>query len=79
MSAEQQDRGPHEGPLDPRDYSRRTLLANERAFLAWWRTGLTTLTVALAVARVVPRLTLAITTAGVLMGVALIVLITLSP
>ena len=43
-------------PLDPRDYSRRTLLANERTFLAWWRTGLTTLTVALAAARVVPEL-----------------------
>src|SRR4051794_24379116 len=49
-------RGPHEGPLDPRDYSRRTLLANERTYLAWWRTGLTTLTVALAAARVVPAL-----------------------
>ena len=49
-------RGPHEGPLDPRDYSRRTLLANERTYLAWWRTGLTTLTVALAAARVVPEL-----------------------
>jgi putative membrane protein len=44
------------GPLDPRDYSRRTLLANERTYLAWWRTGLTTLTVALAAARVIPDL-----------------------
>ena len=43
-------------PLDPRDFSRRTLLANERTYLAWWRTGLTTLTVALAAARVVPEL-----------------------
>jgi putative membrane protein len=43
-------------PLDPRDYSRRTLLANERTYLAWWRTGLTTLTVALGAARVVPEL-----------------------
>jgi putative membrane protein len=43
-------------PLDPRDYSRRTLLANERTYLAWWRTGLTTLTVALGAARVVPDL-----------------------
>jgi putative membrane protein len=42
--------------LDPRDYSRRTLLANERTYLAWWRTGLTTLAVALACARVVPEL-----------------------
>ena len=129
MSSAQQDRGQHEGPLDPRDYSRRTLLANERTYLAWWRTGLTTLTVALAVARVVPglsdsttqwpytvvgvcfallgiaciaygerrrisvdravrqgefvsadpRLTLGLTAGGVLMGVALVVLITLSP
>ncbi len=43
-------------PLDERDFSRRTLLANERTYLAWWRTGLTTLTVALAAARVVPGL-----------------------
>ncbi|WP_051471247.1 YidH family protein [Patulibacter minatonensis] len=43
-------------PLDPRDYSRRTLLANERTFLAWWRTGLTALAAALAAARVVPEL-----------------------
>jgi inner membrane protein YidH len=43
-------------PLDQRDYSRRTLLANERTYLAWWRTGLTSLTVALAAARVVPVL-----------------------
>lgn len=43
-------------PLDPRDYSRRTLLADERTFLAWWRTGLTSLTVAIAAARVVPEL-----------------------
>lgn len=49
-------------PLDPRDYSRRTLLANERTYLAWWRTGLTTLTVALAAARVVPELSDATTT-----------------
>ncbi len=49
-------------PLDPRDYSRRTLLANERTYLAWWRTGLTTLTVALAAARVVPALSDAGTT-----------------
>jgi putative membrane protein len=46
-----------ERPLDPRDYSRRTLLAVERTYLAWWRTGLTALAVALATARVVPGLT----------------------
>lgn len=43
-------------PLDSRDYSRRTLLANERTYLAWWRTGLTSLAAALAAARVVPEL-----------------------
>jgi putative membrane protein len=51
-----------ERPLDGRDYSRRTLLALERTYLAWWRTGLTTLTVALAAARVVPELANAGTT-----------------
>jgi putative membrane protein len=33
---------------------RRTSLANERTQLAWWRTGLTSLAVALAVGKVVP-------------------------
>jgi putative membrane protein len=51
-----QDPEPDLGPLDPRDYSRRTLLANERTYLAWWRTALTMFTVALATARVVPAL-----------------------
>jgi len=32
------------------------LLANERTELAWWRTGLTALAVALGVGRVVPEL-----------------------
>jgi putative membrane protein len=44
------------GPLDPRDFSRRTLLANERTYLAWWRTALTFFAVALGTARVVPQL-----------------------
>jgi putative membrane protein len=38
------------------DATRRTVLANERTALAWWRTGLTSLAVALAVGRVVPEL-----------------------
>jgi putative membrane protein len=38
------------------DATRRTYLANERTQLAWWRTGLTALAVALAVGRVVPEL-----------------------
>jgi len=32
------------------DASRRTLLAVERTYLAWWRTGLTAFAVALGVA-----------------------------
>jgi putative membrane protein len=38
------------------DATRRTILANERTALAWWRTGLTALAVALAIGRVVPEL-----------------------
>ena len=33
---------------------RRTRLAVERTYLAWWRTGLTAYAVALATARLVP-------------------------
>lgn len=35
---------------------RRTYLAGERTELAWWRTGLTSLAVAIGVGRVVPEL-----------------------
>lgn len=38
------------------DAARRTYLASERTQLAWWRTGLTAIAVALAVGRVVPEL-----------------------
>jgi putative membrane protein len=38
------------------DATRRTHLASERTELAWWRTGLTALAVALGVGRVVPEL-----------------------
>ncbi|HEY8860134.1 MAG TPA: DUF202 domain-containing protein [Gaiellales bacterium] len=41
---------------DTRDAARRTRLANERTYLAWWRTGLTALAVSLATGRVVPTL-----------------------
>lgn len=41
---------------DTRDAARRTRLANERTYLAWWRTGLTALAVSLAAGRVVPTL-----------------------
>jgi len=41
---------------DPSGDVRRTSLANERTQLAWWRTGLTALAVALAVGRLVPEI-----------------------
>jgi len=41
---------------EPRDATRRTRLANERTFLAWWRTGLTTFAVSLAAGKLVPEL-----------------------
>src|SRR5262249_38254785 len=37
--------------------TRRTRLANERTYLAWWRTGLTTFAVGVAAGKVVPELT----------------------
>ena len=38
------------------DATRRTRLANERTYLAWWRTGLTALAVCVGVGRLVPEL-----------------------
>jgi putative membrane protein len=40
----------------PDDATRRTQLASERTQLAWWRTGLTALAVAIGVGRLVPAL-----------------------
>jgi putative membrane protein len=45
-----------ETQTDVADATRRTHLASERTELAWWRTGLTALAVALGVGRVVPGL-----------------------
>jgi inner membrane protein YidH len=39
------------------DATRRTRLANERTFLAWWRTALGTEGLAVAVGKVLPELT----------------------
>ena len=39
------------------DATRRTHLANERTYLAWWRTGVTALAASVGVGRVVPSLT----------------------
>jgi len=43
-------------PAEPgvEDATRRTRLANERTFLAWWRTGLTALAVCVGIGRLVP-------------------------
>ena len=39
------------------DAARRTRLANERTYLAWWRTGLTSLAVCVGLGRIVPGVT----------------------
>jgi putative membrane protein len=39
-----------------RDATRRTRLANERTYLAWWRTGLTALAVSFGAGRLLPEL-----------------------
>jgi len=39
-----------------RDATRRTQLANERTYLAWWRTGLTSFAVSFGAGRLVPEL-----------------------
>ena len=39
------------------DAGRRTRLANERTYLAWWRTGLTSLAVCVGLGRIVPSVT----------------------
>jgi putative membrane protein len=38
----------------PADATRRTRLANERTYLAWWRTGLTALAVSIGFGKIVP-------------------------
>ena len=42
---------------EARDATRRTRLANERTYLAWWRTGLTAIAVSLGAGKLVPELT----------------------
>jgi len=39
---------------ETKDATRRTRLANERTYLAWWRTGLTSIAVAVGLGRIVP-------------------------
>jgi inner membrane protein YidH len=46
----------HADAGDARDATRRTRLANERTYLAWWRTGLTALAVSFGAGRLLPEL-----------------------
>jgi putative membrane protein len=39
---------------ETKDATRRTRLANERTYLAWWRTGLTSIAVCIGLGRIVP-------------------------
>jgi len=48
------ERSPGEDAVDA---TRRTRLANERTYLAWWRTGLSAFAVSLGAGKVVPALT----------------------
>ena len=51
------------------DVSRRTLLAAERTWLAWWRSGIAAATASVAVGGVVPELVEGGRTAYVVLGV----------
>lgn len=42
---------------ETKDAARRTRLANERTYLAWWRTGLTAIAVCVGLGRIVPGIT----------------------
>jgi putative membrane protein len=62
-------------PLDPDDQelvdaSRRTYLAAERTLLAWWRSAIAAIAVAIGVGRVVPALTHADRVPYVALGIA---------
>jgi putative membrane protein len=49
--------GASDGVDEATDATRRTRLANERTYLAWWRTGLTAFAVSLGAGKLVPALT----------------------
>ncbi|MDO8209337.1 YidH family protein [Conexibacter sp. CPCC 206217] len=51
------------------DATRRTHLANERTYLAWWRTGLTCMAGSLGLGRVLPEVTTGSETLAILAGV----------
>jgi putative membrane protein len=52
------------------DATRRTHLANERTYLAWWRTGLACMAVSLGVGRLLPEVTDGPTGLSIAAGVA---------
>lgn len=57
-SGSEEPRAPEDaGAKNAGDASRRTRLANERTYLAWWRTGLAALAVSLGAGKLVPALT----------------------
>ena len=59
------------------DATRRTRLANERTYLAWWRTGLTSIALGVGVGRIVPQHHWAEETLGAafgLLGITMLVL-----
>lgn len=58
-------------PFDEaRDATRRTRLANERTYLAWWRTGLTAFAVSLGAGRLIPELSEGVNWPYEILGVA---------
>ena len=59
---------PHDNGAE--DALRRTRLANERTYLAWWRTGLTTFAVSLAAGKLVPELSTGATWPFEVIGIA---------
>jgi putative membrane protein len=56
------------------DASRRTHLANERTYLAWWRSGLAALAVGVGVGRLVPQITRGPSTLSLIAGIAYVAL-----
>src|SRR5271167_4998818 len=57
-SSERASQPPGGGSIEEQvvDATRRTRLANERTYLAWWRTGLAAFAVSLAAGRLVPAI-----------------------
>jgi putative membrane protein len=64
-----------DAPIDEaRDATRRTRLANERTYLAWWRTGLTAFAVSIGSGKLIPELTSGTTWPYTVIGIGFAVL-----